>query len=163
MDPTLALARSSALHALDRAGVLLGIGARAGCMEARLVPDQFGFAEQIGICVGFALRSTLPLVGQAPPDTDPALSAESLAACLADARVAIEAMPEAPLIEGIAHRAGFADLEQSPEAYLATFALPNLWFHLSMAHATLRAQGAPVGKADFDGLHRYPEGFSWID
>ncbi|SDE84407.1 DUF1993 family protein [Limimaricola pyoseonensis] len=162
MSRTLALARSSALHALDRAGALLTVGAEAGCLEARLVPDQFCFAEQIDIVAGFALRATLPLIGQAVDEREPVLDAEGLAARLAEAKAIVEALPDAPLVEHVVHRAGFADLVQPPDDYLARFALPNLWFHLAMAHAILRARGLPVGKADFDGLHGYPEGFSWV-
>ena len=59
------------------------------------------------------------------------------------------------------HRAGFAYLDQSAADYLHQFAIPNLWFHLSMAYAILRQAGADVGKADFDGLHSYPTGFAF--
>jgi len=31
------------------------------------------------------------------------------------------------------------------------FALPNFFFHVSMAYAILRKQGVPVGKFDFLG------------
>jgi hypothetical protein len=37
------------------------------------------------------------------------------------------------------------------DEYLMTFALPNFYFHISMAHAILRNQGAPVGKMDYLG------------
>jgi hypothetical protein len=30
-----------------------------------------------------------------------------------------------------------------------------------MAHVALKRAGVPLGKADFDGLHDYPEGFSF--
>ena len=55
----------------------------------------------------------------------------------------------------MAHRAGEAALEQGAADYVARFALPNLLFHLAIAYAALRAGGVPLGKADFDGLHRY--------
>jgi hypothetical protein len=35
--------------------------------------------------------------------------------------------------------------------YLTNFALPNFYFHVSMVHAILRNQGAPVGKLDYLG------------
>jgi hypothetical protein len=35
--------------------------------------------------------------------------------------------------------------------YLTSFALPNFYFHLSMAYALLRQAGAPLGKRDFLG------------
>ncbi len=37
------------------------------------------------------------------------------------------------------------------DEYVATFALPNFYFHVAMAHAILRNQGAPVGKMDYLG------------
>lgn len=37
------------------------------------------------------------------------------------------------------------------DEYVATFALPNFYFHVSTAHAILRNQGAPVGKKDYLG------------
>jgi hypothetical protein len=33
--------------------------------------------------------------------------------------------------------------------YLTRFALPNFYFHVSMAYAIFRAQGVPLGKPDF--------------
>lgn len=37
--------------------------------------------------------------------------------------------------------------------FLAEFALPNFFFHLSMAYALARMLGCSVGKAGYDGLH----------
>lgn len=37
------------------------------------------------------------------------------------------------------------------DEYVATFALPNFYFHVTTAHAILRNQGAPVGKMDYLG------------
>ena len=62
----------------------------------------------------------------------------------------------------ITHVAGDARLEQTGADYLRLFALPNLWFHLSMAFAIARRSGLPVGKADYDGWHQYAPGFSFV-
>ena len=40
--------------------------------------------------------------------------------------------------------------------YATHYALPNFFFHLSMAYAILRHLGVAVGKPDFDGWHVYP-------
>ncbi|PZM09718.1 DUF1993 domain-containing protein [Rhizobium tubonense] len=37
------------------------------------------------------------------------------------------------------------------DEYVATFALPNFYFHIATAHAILRNQGLPVGKMDYLG------------
>ena len=34
-------------------------------------------------------------------------------------------------------------------AYVLDFALPNFFFHETVAYALLRGQGAPIGKTDF--------------
>jgi hypothetical protein len=37
------------------------------------------------------------------------------------------------------------------QPYLVTFALPNFYFHLSIAYAILREVGVDLGKRDFMG------------
>ena len=155
-----ALVRASALQALDRAGALLALGEAAGLMEARLAPGMWGFREQIACAAGFARRAVLPLTGAEVGEVDVPHDAESLRARIASARADVEAA-DGPVPFEVVHRAGFADLQQTPLDYPARFALPNLWFHLSMAYAILRANGVDVGKAEFDGLHEYPDGFRW--
>ncbi len=39
--------------------------------------------------------------------------------------------------------------------FLFQYALPNFFFHLATAYAILRGHGVPLGKADYDGLHKY--------
>ena len=156
----MALARASALHALDRADALLALGAAAGLLEARLASGMWDFREQIACAAGFARRAVLPLTGAEVGGGEFPEDAEGLRAWIEAARADVEAA-EGPVPLEVAHRAGFADLVQEPLHYAACFALPNLWFHLSMAYAILRANGVEVGKAEFDGLHEYPEGFRW--
>ena len=155
-----ALVRASALHALDRAEVLLALGESAGLMEVQLGPGMWNFREQIACTAGFARRAVLPLTGAEVGEVDFPDDADGLRAWIASVRAEVEAA-EGPVPPEIAHRAGFAELRQDPLDYAARFALPNLWFHLSMAYAILRANGVAVGKAEFDGLHDYPEGFAW--
>ena len=154
-----------ALRALARAGALLDLAEGAGpaALAARLDDDTLDLADQIRTVAGFALRATMPLAGREVPDLpergDPRAS-------LALARRLIGGLSESEFdgAEGrpIRHRAGFADLDQPGADHLHLFALPNLWFHLSMAYATLKVAGVSVGKADFDGLHEYPAGFSLV-
>ncbi|MEM9797477.1 MAG: DUF1993 family protein [Pseudomonadota bacterium] len=149
----LAQARRAALHGLDRAGHLLSIGTQADLLDGRLATDMMPFADQIAITGSFARRAVLGLV-------DPNLSTDldwqpdSVAPLLTAIRAEIDAAT-GPVLPAIHHRAGEADLTQSPEDFLHLFALPNMWFHLTAAYAILRANGVALGKADFDGLHRY--------
>ncbi len=153
-----------AVQALDQALVLLD-RATPDMLSARLHPEMFDCATQFQLVAGFALRATLPLLGREIPQSDVSKDRFDLRRHLIAVRAQLMSLTpqdfEGAATRRIEHRAGFADLDQSGAAYLHHFALPNLWFHLSMAFAILRAQGAPIGKAEFDGLHGYPAGFSW--
>lgn len=153
-----------AFQALDRAEHLLNIvetSDRAeALLSARLHADMFDFATQLEIVAGFSLRVCLPPLGRSVPELSGPVSER-----LSEAKSILSALtPEdfhGTTQKVIAHQAGFAKLEQSADDYATLFALPNLWFHLSMAYAILRAEGLPLTKGDFDGLHGYPAGFSW--
>jgi hypothetical protein len=43
------------------------------------------------------------------------------------------------------------ELNFDGQGYVTSFALPNFFFHASMAYAILRASGVPIGKADWLG------------
>jgi uncharacterized protein len=126
-------------------------------LDARIA-DAFPAGQQFATAAGYALRIACPLAGREVPDLPQALGPR-----LAVARAMLGAMQPAEF-EGAAtrvirHRAGFADLEQSGAEFLYLYGLPNFFFHLTMGYAALRAAGVPLGKADFDGFHSYPEGF----
>ncbi len=153
------------LHYLDRAGALvMRAAADPDLLQGRLAPDMFSAAQQFASAAGFALRACCPLAGQPVPDV-PQLDMDvpGLRKRIGIARQALlDLKPQA--FEGaetrrIAHRAGFADLQQEGAAYLRLFALPNFFFHLTIGFAILRQGGLEIGKADFDGLHDYPQGF----
>lgn len=128
-------------------------------LEARIA-DSFPAGQQFATAAGFALRVTCPLAGREVPDLPRALAPR-----LAVVRATLGAMrPEEFTSAGvlrIRHRAGFAELEQTAEDFLHLYGLPNFFFHLTMGYAALRAAGAPLGKADFDGLHAYPSDFQF--
>lgn len=132
---------------------------RAGpeALTAQLA-DAFPAGQQFATAAGFALRIACPLAGREVPGLPQALGPR-----LAVARAMLGAMAPAEF-EGaeariIRHRAGFADLEQTGADFLHLYGMPNFFFHLTMGYAALRAAGVPLGKADFDGFHSYPEGF----
>jgi hypothetical protein len=127
---------------------------------AAQVADAFPAGQQFATAAGFSLRIACPLAGREVPDLPAALGPR-----LAVARAMLGAMAPADF-EGaeariIRHTAGFAELEQTGADFLYLYGLPNFFFHLTMGYAALRAAGVPLGKADFDGFHSYPEGFSF--
>jgi hypothetical protein len=126
-------------------------------LDARIA-DAFPAGQQFATAAGFALRVACPLAGREVPDLPQALGPR-----LAVARAMLGAMTPADF-EGaedriIRHHAGLAVLEQRAADFLHLYGLPNFFFHLTMGYAALRAAGVPLGKADFDGFHTYPEGF----
>jgi hypothetical protein len=143
-------------HYLDRVARMVE-GAGAEALDHRIA-DSFPARQHFATAAGFALRVACPLAGREVPGLPAALGPR-----LAVARATLGAMrpEEFAGAEGrvIAHRAGFADLEQDGAEFLHLYGMPNFLFHVTMGYAALRAAGVPLGKGDFDGLHAYPEGF----
>ncbi|MEZ5754091.1 MAG: DUF1993 family protein [Paracoccaceae bacterium] len=145
-------------HYLARVSVM---AERAGpeAMEARIA-DAFPARQQFATAAGFALRVACPLAGREVPDLPTALGPR-----LAVARAMLGAMGPG-LFEGaearvIRHQAGEAWLEQDGATFLHLYGMPNFLFHLTMGYAALRGAGVALGKADFDGFHAYPAGFTF--
>jgi uncharacterized protein len=130
-------------------------------LEARLAPNMLPFATQVEIAVNFVFRTCAPLTGQPVP---------SLGQC--DARftslqqrvehgLAFLTELQASTFSESASRqitdpAGDATVTLDATTFVSQYALPNFFFHVSMAYAILRHAGVPLGKADFDGWHTYP-------
>ncbi len=153
------------LHYLDRLDAL-ALKATPDMLEARLTEDGFSAIENLNIAQGFALRAVLPLVGKPVPDLTIALEGTGDLIARSDVvRRHLSEIDPADFFRAperqITHRAGDADLTQSAAEFLTCYGLPNFFFHLSIAYATLRQHGAAIGKADFDGFHQYPAGFSF--
>jgi hypothetical protein len=153
------------LHYLDRMdGMVRQTANREQVLQARLAPDMFTCAQQIATATGFALRVAFPLAGQAVPKlADHGLDRIGLGRLIAGARQELGRLAPQDFAGAggrrIAHRAGFAELEQDGADFLHLFGMPNFLFHATMAFAVLRKEGLEIGKADFDGLHDYPRGF----
>lgn len=144
-------------HYLDR---VARMSDAAGAALDHRIADSFPARQHFAIAAGFALRVACPLAGREVPGLPAALGPR-----LAVARATLGAMrpEEFAGAEGrvIAHRAGEAELEQDGASFLHLFGMPNFLFHVTMGYASLRAAGMGLGKADFDGLHQYPEGFAF--
>lgn len=156
-----------ALHAVGRARHLYACLVAAGredLLGQSLAPGMFDCRTQLEMVGDFAIRATYGLAGLSDPAgldlEDPTVGLDEKLATVA---ACLEALTPAEFHGAaereITHEAGNATLTQSGADYLRLFALPNLWFHLSMAYAILRSGGVDVGKADYDGWHSYPPGF----
>jgi uncharacterized protein len=145
-------------HYLSRVSDIVAV-AGPDALDASIA-DAFPARQQFATAAGFALRVTCPLVGREVPDLP-----QGLGPRLAVARAMLGAMAPAEFegaeVRVIRHTAGLAELEQTGAEFLYLYGLPNFFFHLTMGYAALRAAGVPLGKADFDGFHAYPEDFSF--
>jgi hypothetical protein len=137
-----------------------------GIATHRLQPDMLPLLQQAKTAIGFTLRACCPLAGRPIVSfTDDAYSFASVRRELRAAQDYLAAMPDADFaaIDAVRvdTRAGFADLNLSGWEYYLTYALPNFFFHYTTVYAIARQAGVPLGKADFDGYHQYPAGFSF--
>lgn len=150
---------------LDRAAAQLGAAGFEQALGTRPGPGMLTAARQVATAAQFTLRIAFPLAGQRAPELRGGFDGPGLADRIAAARAHLSGLDpdafagaEARIVRT---QAGFADLELDGETYLFRFGLPNLYFHRAMAHVALKQAGARLGKANFDGLHDYPDGFTF--
>ena len=125
-------------------------------MEARLAPDMRPFPDQVRMAA-FSARSCIArLTGQEWPKTDDSeTSLSELKATVALSIAFIEGVEATAFAGGETRRIELRfpgiELNFAGQGYLTSFALPNFYFHLSMAYAILRHAGVALGKRDFLG------------
>lgn len=127
---------------------------------ARIAPDMNPLVTQAEIAANFAVRCCAPLAGRPERDSGkyPATYAglrERIDAVLAYLDRLQERDFEGAATRSIVDRAGQAEVELPGARFVSEYALPNFFFHLSMAYAILRQAGLAIGKSDFDGFHVY--------
>lgn len=123
-------------------------------LHARLAPDMRPFPNQIQLASDSAKGAVARLTGTENP------SMADTEASFAELKARIEAtMAFIRSVDRSAYEGGedrdvvlkFPGGEQHFKggAYLAEFALPNFFFHVTMAYALLRAAGVEIGKRDY--------------
>lgn len=141
-------------HLIDKAAAS-GLDETA-ILEARLAPDMLPFADQIRMAAFGGRACVARLTDQAWPKTDDSeASLEELKATVSLSITYIEGV-SAGAFDGAETRRvelRFPGVELNFEGagYLTSFAIPNFYFHVSMAYAILRHLGVELGKRDFLG------------
>lgn len=162
--PVLAAVLDRLARTLEQAVEQLGPAGIEAALAQRPAPRMLPAARQVATTAQFTLRIAWPLAGRRPPELRGGFDAGGLADRLAGARERLAELAPADFAGAdtrlVRFQAGFADLELPGLAYLHEFGLPNLYFHQAMVHVALKQAGVRLGKADFDGVHLYPEGFS---
>lgn len=133
--------------------------AHSELLEARLIGDMAPLTRQVQMVTdtskGVAVR-----VGQVENAVwaDDEVGFDELQARVAKAIAFLKAAPAG----GFEGREDAAVMLQTPSGdipftgstYVHGFAIPNFYFHLTMAYAILRMKGVPLGKLDFLGAIR---------
>ena len=127
----------------------------ANYLQLRLAPDMLPFVSQIRIASDAAKGCVARLAGQEPPkfEDNEATFAE-LRERVQKTLAYVESVPAAA-IEGSEGRSitipmrNRDPLQFTGEVFLRHWALPNFYFHVTMAYALLRHAGVALGKADF--------------
>lgn len=126
-------------------------------LATRLIPDMFPLSRQIQIACDFAKGTMARLAGVEVPSyadnetTIPEMKAR-IEKTLAFIGSLDKAAVEASADRDITFKAGNREMHFKGKPYLVGFALPNFYFHVSMAYAILRASGVELGKSDFMGM-----------
>jgi hypothetical protein len=147
----------SLAHVLDKAGAHANETgtAEAALVEARLAPDMFPLKDQVKNACFQACAGVARLVGDEPPNLDgPEATLADLKARIDRALAYIEAQGPARY-EGAAekplklHLFGEMWFEGKGFDYLRNWAMAHFYFHTVTTYDILRAQGVPLGKADY--------------
>lgn len=139
-------------------------GGDKSILQARLSDDMLPLCVQVEIVASFALRSCCPIAGVAVTSyAHEVKTFANLRAQLEDTLDYILSLDEKEnnLNVVVNDMAGPIPVSLNAAEFLARFAFPNFYFHLSMVYAIARSNGVPLTKGDFDGLHQYPPGFSF--
>ncbi len=125
-------------------------------LASRLSPDMFPLLRQVQIACDFAKGPIARLAGiENPKFDDVETDIAGLKARIAKTLAFVNGVPASALDGGetrdITIQAGSTTMEFKGLAYLVGFAIPNFYFHLSMAYAILRHNGVDIGKRDFIG------------
>ncbi len=123
-------------------------------LNMRLYPDMFPLARQVQIAADFGKGTCARLAGRDVPKYEDNETTFAQLIARIDRTVAFIASIPAAEIDGQENRDITLTIAGNPvpfkgQPYLLDFALPNFYFHMSMAYALLRHNGVGVGKRDF--------------
>ncbi len=130
----------------------------AALLDARLAPDMMPLRSQVWICGNFVPRMAAVLRGTPPTYPDWPADLAGMRQQVQTLLVQVQEWPPEdfePADRPVEGDAGQARLQMPLRAWIHEFALPNFCFHLTAVYLLLRQQGLPLGKAQYDGLHRY--------
>jgi len=125
-------------------------------LEARLAPDMLPLVKQVQIACDGAKFVAARLSGkEAPRHADTEQSVAELRDRVRETVAYLKTISEDDFRGAAERRVHFGYLPPGQgmvgHVYLNQYALPNVYFHLTVAYAILRHNGVPLGKADYLG------------
>jgi hypothetical protein len=127
-------------------------------LSARLYPDMLPFARQIQLACDFAAKGSARLAHVEVPSTpDTEKSFDELRQRLSRTIDYLKAFKptqfEGAEAKDITFPAGpNTNMTLKGQQFVNRYALPNFFFHASIAHGILRHNGVEIGKRDFLGV-----------
>ena len=128
-------------------------------LQARLAPDMFPLLKQVQIAADFSRGVTARLAGvDVPVFAGDEKTFADLDVLLAQTLAFLDSVDAAQFAgkEGaeIVLRPGTPkEKKLSGQVYLASYGLPQFFFHVTTAYDILRHNGLPIGKRDFMGAY----------
>ena len=128
-------------------------------LQARLAPDMFPLLKQVQIAADFSRGVTARLAGvDVPVFAGDEKTFADLDVLLAQTLAFLDSVDAAQFAgkEGaeIVLRPGTPNEKKlSGQVYLASYGLPQFFFHVTTAYDILRHNGLPIGKRDFMGAY----------
>lgn len=130
-------------------------------LNSRLAPDQFNLTRQVQIACDTAKLGAARLTGKtdsAPKHADDESTLAQLQQRISETVDYLASFTEAEFTNAAQVHISQPRWEGKyvfGNEYLMQHVLPNLYFHISMAHAILRHNGVDVGKKDYLGAMPY--------
>lgn len=165
---TLSMYQASApvfLRALDNLSAILKKGEAFAAakkiepsvlLQSRLAADMLPLTKQVQIVSDVSKGAIARLSGIENPsfaDTESSFAElqERISKTITFIRTASEKQIDGTEKKSIQLKVGGNDLAFEGQQYLLHFAIPNVFFHVSIAYAILRHNGVELGKKDFLG------------
>lgn len=130
-------------------------------MTDRLAPDMKNFIYQVQSACDYVKGMAAWLSGQTPPKhEDNERTIDELRARIGKTVAFAESVKEEQYANASERKVSFSwapDRALRGTDYLLQMAIPNTYFHISMAYAILRHNGVDIGKMDFLGK------LNWIE
>lgn len=131
-----------------------------------LSEGMFSLEMNAQIAANFLLRGYCPLLSRdvvSVARSDKGKGA--ILQAISDVQTLLEDFPEIEALDDsvtLSDKAGFTKLSLPQSSFVFKYIVPNYMFHMGMVYAIARKNGVPLSKGDFDGLHSYPIGFSFV-